>query len=203
MGIMIGMGNGTFSPQTNCTKEQSIATMIREISAVPYLCNREEISKGEYFIYNSFRLWVEDQNGKVLFKLPAYWATYNYRTDYGYSNMKFFKHDEKMLVASLGMSNDPKSLSYKKSGTTFFDLDSGKELLFIPASSGFFYALSKDRNAIIMNDTKYSAPTVDAAYDVYAVYNFNGKELIPPGSDWQSLYDAGYVDTKYSVNYVW
>jgi hypothetical protein len=203
MGIINGMGGGLFSPLTAFTKEQAVATMIREINAIPYLLNREEIAPGECFIFNSFWLWVEDGDGKVLFKLPKYWATYDYRADYGYSGIRFFTHDDKLLAAAIGVSNDPKSLSSEKSGTTFFELETGGETLFIPSSGGYFYALSVDHDAIVMQDVRYSAPTVDAAYSVYAVYNFSGRELIAPGSDWQTLYNAGYVDTLTSVDYVW
>jgi len=38
-------------------------------------------------------------------------------------------------------------------------------------------------------------PNADAFYSIYSVYDFNGKELIPQGSAWKDLYDAGFVDT--------
>lgn len=203
MGLMNGMGNGIFSPQTYFTREQAIATMIREIDAVPYLCNREKISESKYFVFNFFWLWVENDNGEVQFKLPMYCATYNYRTDYGYSGVRFFTKDNKLLAAAYGSSNDSTSLSYKKNGTTIFDMTANNELFFIPSSGGSFFALTKDHSAIIMQDTRYSAPTVDAAYSVYAVYDFRGNALIPPGSSWADLFKAGYVDTEYSVNYAY
>ena len=203
MGIMNGTGGGMFSPQGTFTKEQAIATMIREIGCIPYLGSRTEVAPGKFEVFNNFWIWLEDGSGNVLFKLPRFWVTYNYRTDSGYSGMTVFEHGGALLAAAYGVSSDPKSLTFGKNGTTFFDLGTGKERFFIPASGGTFYALTKDLGAVIMQDYRFSGPSVDAAYTVYAVYDFTGKELIAPGSDWSALYKAGYVDTENSFNYTW
>ncbi len=37
---------------------------------MPYLHNRETVGKGRYFVFNFFFLWVENESGGVIFKLP-------------------------------------------------------------------------------------------------------------------------------------
>ncbi len=198
MGIMNGMGDGTFSPGAYLTREQAAAAMVRVIGChSPY--GRELIEEGRYFVFNAFRLWVENEEGGVLFELPMYMETYDYRTGYGYSSMRFFKRGEKLIAACAGISGDPESLSGGKNGTTFFDVDSGEELLFISESSGCFYSLTKDRDALIMRDTRYDGATVDSSYSVYAVYGFEGSELLAPGSGWEDLVRRGYADAEPSA----
>ena len=127
-----------------------------------------------------------------------------------HSGVAFFKHDGKLLAAAFGRSEDPESLSYNVdaslgyyAGTTFFDVYSEKELFFIHSSAGRFYALTKDGAAIIMEAFAWPEPNADAFYNIYSVYDFNGKELIPQGSAWKDLYDAGFVDTALPLFYTW
>ncbi len=187
MGLMNGMGDGSFAPGGNYTKEQSIATMVRLINCVPFLNNREEIAEDRFFIFNFFHLWIENGEGDAVFELPYQ----NQSTQSGYHGLDFFTRDGKLLGAAF---------AYDFRSSEIFDIESGEKLLAVP---GVFYALTKDGKDIIVYETRYAVPTVDAAYSVYGVYDFDGNELVPVGADWSDLYERGYVDTASSVFYIW
>ncbi|MDR1132387.1 MAG: S-layer homology domain-containing protein [Oscillospiraceae bacterium] len=199
MGVMVGMSDAVFSPAAAYTCEQAIATMIRLINSVPHLSSREEVSDGLYCTFNSMWMWVEDGERNVTFKLPLYWATYNYRSDYGYGGWRFFTHGGKILMAVWGKS-DPSVLDYH---TTLFELSTGKTLLSLPADAGLFYALDTGKSYIIMQKGVLGTEPGDWGTIQYGVYGFDGKEILATTHEWSDLYHAGYVNTEYSVNYLW
>jgi S-layer homology domain. len=187
IGIMKGVGDDLFDPRTFFTKEQAITTAIREIEAVP-LYNKEEIAPNRYFIFNSFHLWVEDEAGNVVFQIPQ-----RVGDDPGYYGMVFFPLNGKLIAVTHG----------NEIATSFFDLEISREILLISESAGSFEALTKDHKYIIMRQYVYGGQIGAPLSSCYAVYDFDGRELIPVGSEWKALYDAGYVDTTDSVFYEW
>lgn len=200
MGLMVG-SDGSFSPQAAYTREQAVAVAIRLVNSVPYLQNREEIAEGKYFIFNSMYLWVEDAERNVTLKLPHFWETYNYRTDYGYNGVRFFTHDGKLIAAAFGKEAPSETEHY----TSFFDADTGEKLFSLENAAGYagdFYALTIDGKHIITEKTVPGAE-VGTWRTYYGVYTFEGKVLMPTMYDWDALRNAGYVNTEYSVQYIW
>lgn len=188
MGVMNGMGDGTFAPGGVYTREQAVATAIRLIASYPYLNNRSEIGDGLVFRFNDMNLWVEDAQGELVLRLPACWTTYNYRTDYGYYGAQFFDHDGRKLMAAEGLDLRGKD-SWE--GTRFFDVLTGEVLLTLPKGAGHVARLTEE-GCIVTRDTRYRSNSVDSAYTVWGVYDFTGKVILPLGCTQADLKAAGY-----------
>lgn len=203
MGIMNGMGDGTFSPGTYYTREQAVASAVRTMESIPYLCVRQQVFPGEFFVFNSMWMWMEDENQELVWMAPRIWRTYSYRMEHGYSGAEFFEWGTERIAAAYGSSPEPSSISYGYWGTTFLDLSTGEEKLFLPEDAGTFYGLSADQNYIIMEKILYSEANVDSAYSVYCVYDLEGNACTAPESSWEELYRAGFVDTEYAYQYQW
>lgn len=186
IGLMRGGGDGTFAPDGKLTLEQCAAVMVRLVGAFPYLNNRKQIAGNRYFIFNEMHLWVQDSAEKLIFSLP-----YEDRQtpSIGYGGCTFFTSQGKLICAAYRYSAE----------TELFDVESGKSLLTV---GGTFYAL--DRNGdIITSRTHYSAPTVDASYELYGDSAWDGTVIVPPDSEWSVLYDRGLVDASSPVFYSW
>ncbi len=199
MGLMVGMGDGTFSPRTDYTREQAIAVAVRLMASIPTA--KEEIAAGRYFVSNSMYLWVEDADGKILLKLPYHWDAYQYRPDYGYIGLRFFTHDGKLIATGSGSDTPAEAEDY----TSFFDVESGQKLFSLEnatADAGSFFGLTVGGKYII---TERFVPGAEFGRweTCYGVYTFEGKALMATKYDWDALRSAGYVNTQDSVGYVW
>lgn len=199
MGVMVGVSDSAFAPAATFTREQAVATMIRLVVSAPYLGNREEVSAGRYAVFNSMWMWVEDEERQVVFRLPRYWATYNYRPDYGYSGWRFLTHDGKTVVTAYG-KDSPQAAD---NCTQFFDLAGGELFLALPAEAGYFYALSPDGQQLIMERYVLGAEPGDWGTTYYGVYGWDGQELLATTHQWADLYRAGYVNTGSNLDYTW
>ena len=125
MNIMSGMGDGKFCPKDTYTKEQAVSTMIRLINNVPDSGSREKIDNSRYYVYNKYFMWVEDENGKVIFKLPTE----------KYSKVNFYSNGEKLLA-----------FAYSDTTTDIYDIDTGRKLFTIPYK---VISTSSDRYIIV------------------------------------------------------
>lgn len=130
MNIMSGMGDGRFNPKGTYTKEQAISTMVRLINNVPDSGSREKIDNTRYYVYNKYFLWVENEEGKVIFKLS---------TD-KYSKINFYSNGEKLVA-----------FAYADSATDAYDIDTGKKLFSIPYT---VIGTSSDRYIIVGDEEK-------------------------------------------------
>ena len=188
MGVMNGMGNGAFFPQGVYTREQAIATAVRLIASYPYMNNRSKVGKELVFRFNDMNLWLEDGEGQVVMHLPAYWATYNYRTDHGYRGAQFFDHGETIIMAAEGLDTRG---SDSWEGTQLFDVNTKELLLTLPLEAGHVYRLTEDGH-IVTRDSRYRTNNVDSAYTVWGVYDFAGNAILPLGCTRAELKAAGY-----------
>lgn len=188
MGVMNGMGSGIFAPMGIYTREQAIATAVRLIASYPYMNNRAKVGKDLTFRFNDMNLWLEDNEGQVVMHLPAYWATYNYRTDYGYRGAQFFDHGDTIIMAAEGLDNRD---SDSWEGTQLFDVETKELLLTLPLEAGHVYRLTED-NHIVTRDSRYRTNNVDSAYTVWGVYDFAGNVILPLGCTRAELKAAGY-----------
>ena len=137
MNIMNGMGDGSFNPKGTYTKEQAVSTMIRLINNVPDEDSREKIDNTKYYVSNEYFRWVEDVNGKVIFKLSAS----------KYSGLNFYSNGEKVVAFAAG-----------ENSTDVYDIDNGKKLFTIPAVVA---ATSSNKYIIVCESEK------DGIYGVY------------------------------------
>ncbi len=112
MNIMSGMGDGNFDPDGYYTKEQAISTMIRFINNFPDENSREKIDNSKYYVSNAYYRWVEDEKGKVIFKLSA--SKYN--------DVNFYSNGKKAIAFAVTDKT-----------TDAFDIESGRKLFSIPA----------------------------------------------------------------------
>ena len=99
MGIMNGTGENHFSPSETLSKEQATAIAMRLINCI---AQHSEINSELSCYFNLMQMWIEDKDGNAIFILPMYWATYDYRIDYGYSGWDFFEHNKKTVIAVFG-----------------------------------------------------------------------------------------------------
>ena len=199
MGLMLGMADGSFSPQTQLTREQAVAVLIRLIDSVPYLLNKTQLGEGLVSRFNLMWMWVEDPHGNVMFYLPLYWPTYDYRPDYGYSNWDFIPHESGWIVTAWGKSDPAENANH----TTLFDLRTGESILSLPSEAGTFYALTADKTAMITSNIVMSGETDEWGTTYYGVYGFDGRQLLSADHTWEDLYAAGYVNTNSSLDYIW
>lgn len=188
MGVMNGMGNGSFAPLGIYTREQAVATAVRLIASYPYMNNRAKVGKDLVFRFNDMNLWLEDGEGQVVMHLPAYWATYNYRTDYGYRGAQFFDHGDTIIMAAEGLDTRG---SDSWEGTQLFDVETKELLLTLPLEAGHVYRLTEEDH-IVTRDSRYRTNNVDSAYTVWGVYDFTGKVILPLGCTRAELKAAGY-----------
>ena len=130
MNIMSGMGDGKFCPKDTYTKEQAVSTMIRLINNVPDSGSREKIDNSRYYVYNKYFMWVEDENGKVIFKLPTE----------KYSKVNFYSNGEKLLA-----------FAYSDTTTDIYDIDTGRKLFTIPYK---VISTSSDRYIIVGSEAE-------------------------------------------------
>lgn len=198
MGVMVGMSDTIFSPTGPYTREQAVATMVRMDSSDPFLGNHKAVTEDLTCIFNSFWMWVEDQDRNVVFQLPKCLATYDYR-NYGYDSWEFLPQEDTVLV--IAHARDAKDPNHDQ--TTLFDLYTGEALATFPAESGYFYALSTDREHLIMRLTVSNQDTSGGDTSYYSVYGFDGTKYLDSTERWLDLYEAGYVDAESSIYYTW
>ena len=168
--VMNGMGNGLFSPKSYYTKEQAIATMIRLINNVPYLNNGTLIEGDKYFVFNQYYLWIKDDSG-VIFSLP-----YS-----KYEGLDWYKKDGNLIIVAI-------TREFK---SEFYELSSGEKLFTIPYP---VMKITDSRRYIISYQVIYPSANVDAAYELYGVYDFSGNEILPTEYDKSHLIENGYMD---------
>ncbi len=137
MNIMSGMGDGSFDPSGSYTKEQAVSTMIRLMNNIPDSGSKEKIDNKRYYISNAYYRWVEDENGKVVFKVSAE----------KYSGVNFYSNGEKLLAFAAADSS-----------ADVYDIDSGKKLFSI---DGIVVGTNSDRYIIASN----SDGTLFGVYD--------------------------------------
>lgn len=168
--VMSGTVNGKFSPKIACSKEQSIATMIRIIKNIPYLDSKTQVEDDKYYVFSNCFLWIEDASG-VLFHLPFS----------EYKGLDWYKRDGKLIITAIT----------KELHTEFFDLDSGESLFEIPY---LVQKITDSSRYIIAYETKYSENNMDSAYTLYGVYSFNGEEILSTEYTFEHLMENGYID---------
>lgn len=186
MGIMNGTGENYFSPSKMLSKEQAIAIAMRLIDCIAH---HSEINSELSCYFNPMQMWIEDKDGKVIFALPMYWATYNYRSEYGYSSWNFFKHNGKTVLAAFGSD-----IPHKDAHTIFYELPSGNKIFELPRKAGYFLNITKDEKYIITYDITKPTEFGSWGETVYGVYDFNGVEILSPIYSRDELYKAGYID---------
>ena len=188
MGVMNGVGNGAFAPLAVYTREQAIATAVRLIASYPYMNNRSKVGKDMVFRFNDMNLWLENSEGEVVMHLPAYWETYNYRTDHGYRGAQFFDHGDTIIMAAEGLDTRG---SHSWEGTQLFDVNTRQLLLTLPLEAGHVYRLTENDH-IVTRDSRYRTSSADSAYTVWGVYDFAGNVILPLGCTQAELKAAGY-----------
>ena len=186
MGIMNGTGENHFSPSETLSKEQATAIAMRLINCIAH---HSEINSELSCYFNLMQMWIEDKDGNVIFILPMYWATYDYRIDYGYSSWNFFEHNGKTVIAVFG-SNTPQTEAH----TEFYELPSGNKMLELPRNAGYFLGVTNDGKHIITYDITKPAEYGSWGETVYGVYDFSGAEILPPIYSRDELHKAGYID---------
>ena len=153
MNIMSGIGDGNFDPDGYYTKEQAISTMIRFINNFPDEDSREKIGNSKYYVSNEYYRWVEDENGKVIFKLPAS----------KYKDINFYSNGKKAIAFAVTDST-----------TDAYDIENGKKLFTIPA---LVAGTSSDKYIIAEKDGLYGvydftgAEILPVQYDWEYLYN--------------------------------
>ena len=157
--------------QSDISNNEIIQNEIYNAKLLPFMAN--EIIKDVYFMYDNSKIWVE-KDGEVVFKVSTS----------KYANLKFILKNDELLVCAIT----------REFFTKIFRLEDGEELFSIP---GIVEYLTKDNRYIISETTRYSAQTVDSAYSVYGVYDFEGNEILEMGQNWQTLVKLGYVDKTY------
>lgn len=134
MNIMSGMGDGSFDPDGSYTKEQAVSTMIRLMNNVPDSGSREKIDNKRYYMSNSYYRWVENENGKVVFKVSAE----------KYGKVSFYSDGEKLLAFAEDGAN-----------TDVYDIDSGKKLFTMEGTLAGIdsnkYILTADSEGALLN----------------------------------------------------
>lgn len=186
MGIMNGTGENHFSPSETLSKEQAAAIAMRLINCIAH---HSEINSELSCYFNLMQMWIEDKDGNVIFILPMYWATYDYRIDCGYSSWDFFEHNKKTVIAVFG-SGTPQTEAH----TELYELPSGNKMLELPRNAGYFLGITKDGKYIITYDVTKPAEFGSWGETVYGVYDFNGAEILPPIYSRDELHKAGYID---------
>ena len=157
MNIMSGIGDGVFDPGGNYTKEQAVSTMVRFFNSFPDEASKEKIDNTKYYMSNAYFRGVEDDKGRVIFKLPAS----------QYTDVNFYSNGEKVLAFAAADGY-----------TDIYDIENGRKLFTIP---GLVTGTTSDKYIIA------------EAGDVYGVYDFNGREILPIQHDWDYLYNEKYV----------
>lgn len=190
MGLMVGMGDGTFSPETPMTCEQTAATLVRLIDSIPYLLNETAVADGLSSSFNFIWMWVENEAREPVFCLPCYWGTYHYRTDYGYNSWNFLTHGRKTLCAAWGRA----APSETESHTTIFDISTGEAVVSYGGDAGYYYCLTVDQEAVVLSKTVMGREYGDWGTEYYGVYGFDGREILPTAYTWEELCEAGYVN---------
>lgn len=130
MNIMSGMGDGTFNPKGNYTREQAVATMIRLMSAVPSE-SKEKIANDRYYLYNDYFFWIENAEGEVQFKLSAE----------RYGGLNFYSDGSEIIVFALVKDSET---------TDAYSIESGRKLFTIPAK---VYGSYVDNRIIVSKQT--------------------------------------------------
>ena len=149
MGLMVGMGDGTFSPETLLTREQTVAMLVRLVDSIPRPLEETEVAEGQNAFFNLMWMWVENEAHEPVFYLPAYWGTYHYRTDYGYNGYRFLTYDGRPLCAAWGKT----APSEKEYHTTVFDISTGETVVSFDGDAGYFHCLTSDQEAIVLSKT--------------------------------------------------
>jgi len=176
-----GKQSGVFAPKGYYAREQAFAGFIGLTDTSRLFKDRMKINDGLYYIYDANKMWVEKDRQKV-FELPKS----------KYSDLKFGIKNGQIIIITSKYYNSRSNTSH----IFIFDIENGEELdnFKLP---GFLSGVTKNKQYIIMEDTRYSGQTVDAAYSVYGVFDFEGNEILPIGKTGQEMVNLGYMENPY------
>jgi len=190
MGLFLGNEHGELEPHRPITREESAAVCIRLILSAPLSPHGFALSPESTYRYNGnfFWDWLEDGEDRVLSAAARRCRTHNYRSDWGADSVSWFLWEGRIARSVLGSTSPGEN-----SAVRITDALTDEVLLTLPEEAGWFYAVAADGKHLIFSHTRYSFPSVDSAYSVYAVFAPDGRAVLPPGSLYKDLTDGGWL----------